>query len=100
MAAERLGIIVCSRLESECFPKLYYELLDNTGKTANAGLSWGFRSLLGPMYLQLAWRIKSRQCQAPGCNNIIGLHERIDKIDCSKTCGQRRRDHLRKRAAK
>ena len=52
--------------------------------------------MLGAMYLQLAWRIKSRQCEAPGCNTIIGLHERSDKIVCSKACGQRRRDYRRK----
>jgi hypothetical protein len=44
--------------------------------------------LLGAMYLQMAWRIKSRQCGAPGCNNIIGMDERSDKIGCSKACGQ------------
>jgi hypothetical protein len=52
--------------------------------------------LLGAMYLQMAWRIKSRQCGAPGCNNIIGVDERSDKISCSKACGQRRHDHRRK----
>jgi hypothetical protein len=61
--------------------------------TTDVGLSWGFRSLLGAMYLQLAWRIKSRQCEAPGCNNIIGLHERSNKKTCSLACKERRRYH-------
>ena len=75
-------------------------MLGETGKPANVGLSWGFRSLLGAMYLQLVWHIKSRQCQAPGCNNIIGLHEHSDKETCSRTCKQRRKDHRDRAAAK
>jgi hypothetical protein len=86
-------------LERDCYPKLYYNVLEDTGELAVVELGWGFRSLLGAMYLQLAWRIKSRQCEAPGCNNIIGLHERSDKIVCSKACGQRRRDHRPKTTA-
>jgi hypothetical protein len=86
-------------LQRDCYPKLYYQVRVDSGETADVGLSWGFRSLLGAMYLQLAWRIKSRRCQAPNCNNIIGLHKRSDKEVCSKTCKQRRKDH-RDRAAK
>ena len=80
--------------------QLYYEVLGETGKPANVGLSWGFRSLLGAMYLQLVWHIKSRQCQARGCNNIIGLHERSNKETCSTTCKQRRKYHRDRAAAK
>src|SRR5215217_3880113 len=69
--------------------------------TTDVGLSWGFRSLLAAMYLQLVWRIKSRQCQAPGCNNIIiGLYEHSDKESCSTTCKQRRKYHRDRAAAK
>jgi hypothetical protein len=86
-------------LKRDCYPKLCYQVLENTGEGADFALSWGFRSLLGAMYLQMAWRIKSRQCEAPGCNNIIGLHKRSDKIVCSRRCAERRRDHLRKAGA-
>ena len=86
-------------LERDCYPKLYYQVPEDTGEMAGFALSWGFRSLLGAMYLQLAWRIKSRQCEAPGCNKIIGLHERSDKIVCSDRCAERRRYHLRKAGA-
>ena len=99
-AAELLASQLNSKLQHECYPKLYYEVLRETGEPANVGLSWGFRSLLGAMYLQLAWRIKSRQCQAPGCNNIIGLDRRSDAETCSKTCKQRRKDHRDRAAAK
>lgn len=98
-AAQSLAIEVQSILRRDCFPKLYHLELKDTGETSGLALSWGFRSLLGAMYLQMAWRIKFRQCEAPGCNNIIGLHERSDKIVCSKACAQRRRDHRRKASA-
>jgi hypothetical protein len=87
-------------LRRDCYPKLYYQVREDSGETADVGLSWGFRSLLGAMYLQLAWRIKSRQCQAPGCNNIIGLHDRSNKEVCSRTCKERRKYHRKKAAAK
>ena len=83
-------------LKHDCYPNLHFGVLKDSGEMADVTLSWGFHSLLGAMYLQLAWRIKSRQCEAPGCNNIIGLHERSDKIVCGKACAQRRRDHRRK----
>jgi hypothetical protein len=50
-AARLLGSQLRHKLEHECYPKLYYEVLRETGEPANVGLSWGFRSLLGAMYL-------------------------------------------------
>jgi len=79
-AVEILTAHVGSILKRDCFPKLHYQELKDTGELAGFALSWGFRSLLGAMYLQMAWRITSRRCEAPGCNNIIGLHERSDKL--------------------
>jgi hypothetical protein len=78
-AAELLTTTLNHRLEHHCYPKLHYEAHTQTGEPGRAVLGWGFRSLLGAMYLQLAWRIRSRQCQAPGCSNVIGLHARSDK---------------------
>jgi hypothetical protein len=92
-AAQHLIDEVRHTLERHCYPKLYYNVLEDTGELAVVELGWGFRSLLGAMYLQMAWRIKSRRCEAPGCNNIIGLHERSDKATCSKRCKERRRYH-------
>ena len=90
---------VWSILKRDCYPRLYYQLHRDTGEMTGAVLSWGFRSLLGAMYLQMAWRTTSRRCEAPGCNNIIGLHERSDKLTCSPACKERRRQHRRKTAA-
>ncbi len=99
-AAELLSVQLGHRLQRECYPKLYYEALVVSGEPANVGISWGFRSLLGAMYLQLAWRIKSRQCSAPGCANVIGLHERSDKETCSRRCKQRRKDYRDREASR
>jgi hypothetical protein len=99
-AVENLSGKVNAILQRDCYPKLYYQVRVDSGETADVGLSWGFRSLLGAMYLQMAWRIKSRRCQAPGCNNIIGLHERSDKETCSRRCKERRKHHRNKAAAK
>jgi hypothetical protein len=92
-AAQTLASQLNWKLEHECYPKFYYGVLRDTGEPAKVWLSLGFRSLLGAMYLQLAWRIKSRQCQAPGCNNIIGLDRRSDAETCSQRCKERRRYH-------
>jgi hypothetical protein len=99
-AARILAADVNHTLQRHCYPKLYYQGREDSGETTDVGLSWGFHSLLGAMYLQMAWRITSRRCQAPGCNNIIGLHERSDKETCSRTCKQRRKDHRDRAAAK
>jgi len=99
-AARTLSQNVQHTLERHCYPKLYYQVRQDSDETPDVGLSWGFHSLLGAMYLQMAWRMTSRRCDAPGCNNIIGLHERSDKETCSRTCKQRRKDHRdRDRAA-
>jgi hypothetical protein len=99
-ALQLLGSKVGHILKRDCYPKLYYqevrEQREDTGEIAGFALSWGFHSLLGAMYLQLAWRIKSRQCEAPGCNNIIRLHERSNKATCSRRCKERRRYHCLK----
>jgi len=98
-AAQRLGDEVQVIIERDCYPKLYYQEHRDTREMTGAVLSWGFRSLLGAMYLQMAWRITSRQCEATGCNNIIGLHERSDKLTCSPACKERRRQHLQRASA-
>lgn len=92
-AARTLSQNVQHTLERHCYPKLYYQVRQDSDETPDVGLSWGFHSLLGAMYLQMAWRMTSRRCEAPGCNKIIGLHERSDKKTCSPACKERRRQH-------
>lgn len=64
-------ILVRRKLREECFPEL-----DQT-KEGTFALSSSFHSLLGAMYLQMAFLMKNttaaRYCRAPKCNNIISL---------------------------
>jgi hypothetical protein len=62
---------VRAKLREECFPDLYKT------EEGNFALPWGFESLLGAMYLQLAFVMKgttaARFCRAPACNKTIPL---------------------------
>jgi hypothetical protein len=66
-----VDVVVQEKLEKECFPQFH----PNTDGTAM--LSYGFRSLLGVMYLQMAFlrsgTTAARICQGPGCNRTIAL---------------------------
>jgi hypothetical protein len=66
-----VDVVVQEKLEKECFPRFH----PNTDGTAM--LSHGFRSLLGAMYLQMAFlrsgMTAARFCQGPGCNRTIAL---------------------------
>jgi hypothetical protein len=59
------------------------------------GFSWGFHSLLGAMYLQIAFLMRNtaaaRYCRAPGCNRIISFdapqetpEERLERLSANK----------------
>lgn len=56
----------------DCYPELYQE-----GDTFRSG--YGFKSLLGAMYLQMMWLMtttsETRRCQGPGCNKIIAFEQ-------------------------
>ncbi len=72
---------------------------------------WGFKNLLGAMYLQMFWLLTEpgqiRRCQAPGCNKVLTIEQpeeapgyatgthgryktRADKQHCDHTCVVRR----------
>jgi hypothetical protein len=98
-----VGTLVQQKLRSEAFPQLYW---------APEGYSdaWGFRSLLGAIYLQMMFLLRAtgkvRYCRGPGCTNIIsfdqpkqppasglkkndrsrGYKTRRDKVYCSDRC--------------
>ena len=64
--------IVGSVVAGHCYPELYR--LKDTFSTA-----WGFKSLLGAMYLHMMWLMtatgEARRCQGPGCNKIIAYEQ-------------------------
>ena len=87
---------------SECHPELYQG-------EHRYYQGWGFRSLLGAMYMQMMWLMTAtgevRKCKGPGCNKVIAFEHpepsleglwqkgyrkpyktRVDKEFCSSNC--------------
>jgi hypothetical protein len=109
--------IVGRQVSRECYPVLYRRFLKETGETDGFFQGWGFRSLLGAMYLQMMWLMTEgsavRRCKGPGCLRIItfdppeepevdpGLKKnargkyqtRRDKEFCSRNCKEKWRYH-------
>ena len=66
-----VDVVIQEKLEKECI----VQFDPNMGGAAV--LSYGFRSLLGAMYLQMAFlragKTAARVCQGPGCNRTIAI---------------------------
>ena len=116
-ALARAQIIVHAHITNECYPMLSRRLqrtANNIYETAGFFQSWGFRSLLGAMYLQMMWLMTAasnvKRCEGPGCINIITFdppesptsmekgargkyRTRIDKKFCSRNCKEKWRYH-------
>jgi hypothetical protein len=90
-ALKYVGDKVCRVLKSECYPLIYREV-NKAKKTQGFTYDFGFRSLLGAMYLQMMLLLTDannvRQCQRPGCYRTISPGSRKDKIYCSEACKQ------------
>ena len=56
-------------MEKWCYPQLYRRVNTEAGLTVGFEQGWGFRSLLGAMYLQMMWLITeggdSPRCKGP-----------------------------------
>lgn len=84
-----VGVRVQRKLAEECFPQIY---LNEDGTSV---LSYGFRSLLGAMYLQMASLLTNgtaavKWCKAPGCNKTIHPERRKHAEFCpGKACEMR-----------
>jgi hypothetical protein len=67
-----VGTLVQRKLRSETFPQLY-----RTPEGYRE--AWGFRSLLGAIYLQMMFLMRAtgkvRYCKGPGCTNIISFDQ-------------------------
>ena len=108
-----MGSHVQNKLTTECYPQL----------VGASDLSfepvYGFRSLLGAMYLQMYWLMtykgNVRRSKEPGCPRVItfdqpeqprdpwihndrsrGYKTRVDKVFCSPACKQRDYDRRKK----
>jgi hypothetical protein len=107
------GNHVDDQLTEECYPKLYRQVLAQSGETVGFVQGWGFHSLLGAMYLQMAWLLSegsnAPRCKGPSCYRIIRIGDleqpaadpglkknargkyriRKDKQFCSRNCKER-----------
>lgn len=75
-ALEEVEVIVGGHLEDECYPRLYRRVNTEIESTLRFEQGWGFRSLLGAMYLQMMWLMEAGyplRCKGPGCKRIIRI---------------------------
>jgi len=70
-ALSLVDVVIQEKLEKECVVQF------DPNRDGTAVLSYGFRSLLGAMYLQMAFlragKTAARVCQGPDCNRTIAL---------------------------
>lgn len=69
--------IVGNHVEEWCYPQLYRRVNTEVGRTVGFEQGWGFRSLLGAMYLQMMWLITEGghppRCKWEKCNRIVRI---------------------------
>jgi hypothetical protein len=78
-AMKRVAKVVEFMLEEYCYPTFH---LQEDGQVA---LAWGFKNLLGAMWIQMMWLLtstgKTRRCARPECTRIITFESRHAPID-------------------
>ena len=124
-----VGMTASRRLQEHCLPQMtIYRrgTLLPTGRrhlrpTGKFALSWGFKNLLGAIWLRMAWLLEAeseqvRRCKLPGCLRVIhfesgepatdpGLRKNVrgkyktavDRVFC-KGRGCKQKYHYRKKA--
>jgi hypothetical protein len=116
-ALMRAQIIAHAHITEQCYPVLARQLrrtTNNTYETAGFSQGWGYRSLLGAMYLQMMWLMtiasNVKRCEGPDCINIITFdppespispekgargkyRTRSDKRFCSENCKSKSHYH-------
>jgi hypothetical protein len=68
-ALDEVVTVVESQLVNSCYPVVH-------GQGVKRSQGWGFKNLLGAMWLQMMWQVTSRnvrQCRRPGCLNLISF---------------------------
>ena len=116
-----LGRMVQMRLHEHCSPHFSTYVRDDGSATGRFALSWGFKGLLGALWLHVAWLLEAegnrvRRCKLPDCLRVIhfepgqppddpGLRKnvrgtyrtRIDRVFCKRR-GCKQKYHYRKKA--
>lgn len=101
LALKEVDAVIKEMLKAETFGDLYYGTREE-----QPSLSWGFRSLLGCIWIQFAFARTSirepRKCKAEDCPNFLTASPGAKKATyknkdyCSKACGERQRYRDRK----
>lgn len=70
-----LGRLVQMRLEEYCYPMFGAQTRGGVA-TGRFALAWGFRGLIGALWLHMAWLLEAeservRRCKLPGCLRVI-----------------------------
>jgi hypothetical protein len=114
---DNIAATVREYIERDCFPTIYNAHLMSPTPANDYLPGWGFRSLLGAMYLQMRFYVLEpgslRICKAEDCSRIVTFEAgtspksprkgargeyrtRADKEYCSNACSQRMRDRRKK----
>jgi hypothetical protein len=80
-----LGKLIQLRLEEHCYPK-FSVYTHNRLATGRFALSWGFRGLIGAIWLHMAWLLEAEEenvtrCKLPGCLRVIHFEPGEPAID-------------------
>jgi len=80
-----LGRLVQMRLEEYCYP-MFSVYTNNRLATGRFALSWGFRGLIGAIWLHIAWLLEAEgenvtRCKLPGCLRVIHFEPGEPAID-------------------
>ena len=89
-ALDEVVKVVESQLANSCYPVVH-------GQGDKRSQGWGFRNLIGAMWLQMLWQVTSRdvrQCKRKGCPNLISFTP-PGKLEIPTTKQNRRKPYKR-----
>jgi hypothetical protein len=91
-ALGRVSNLVGKVIKNECYPQLWREVNEARNQTRGFSYDFGFRSLLGAMYLQVMLLLTDadnvRQCQRSGCPKPLPPGSNKNRMYCSNACKQ------------
>ena len=70
-----IGEVIQRRLDEYCYPQLGLHAYGGVA-TSRFSLTWGFRGLIGALWLHMAWLLEAegqrvKRCKLPGCLRVI-----------------------------
>jgi hypothetical protein len=80
-----LATMVQMRLNEHCYPQ--FSIYTHGGlATGRFALSWGFKGLLGAIWLQMAWLLEAegervKRCKLPGCLRVVHFQPSKPALD-------------------